>query len=391
MKNIDDILKQALTPSDDPEYRINQDILLKAKKEEYPMKKSIWKTAAAVALPAAAVLVIGSVSIYAARKFLQPEHVAEQMSDSKLTAAFQSEDAVLINETQSYGGYDATLLGTVSGKSLTEYETTCEDGLHDDRTYAVVAIARADGAAMPSVSDDLYGKQSFFVSPLIQGLNPAQYNAFTFRGGFFEIEENGVLYRIAECDNVEIFADRDIYLCVSDSMSYNIDAYAYDEQTGEISRKEDYEGLNALFRLPLDASKADPEAAAEYMKQIDEAFDEPETETELSKEETEITAFIQQLAPENIDEYASPVESARQTIAPDENGTVRYSYELENGAGGSGSMSVADLFPDKTPGITKISGSSHSGTLDSLLVYTFTLNEDGTVTFCAYAPKTKIP
>lgn len=278
MKNIDDILKQALTPTDEPDFWLNQNILSKAK-EAKPMKKHTYKTAAAIACSAAVVLGIGSVSIYAARKFLQPEHVAKQANDSKLTEAFKSDGAVMINETQSYGGYDATLLGIVSGKSLSEYEITDEDGIHDDRTYAVVAIEKSDQEPMPSISDDSYGEQSFFVSPLIQGLNPAWYNAFTFQGGYTEIEEDGILYRIAECDNIEIFADREIYMCVSDSMSYNNEAFVYDEASGKISRNENYDGLNALFHLPLDRSKADPDAAAEYIKKIDEgAFDDPETE-----------------------------------------------------------------------------------------------------------------
>ena len=46
----------------------------------------------------------------------------------------------------------------------------------------------------------------------------------------------------------------------------NEDAYIFDQKTGEISRSEDYGGVNALFELPLDPALADTEAAEEYLE-----------------------------------------------------------------------------------------------------------------------------
>ncbi|MCI9426943.1 MAG: hypothetical protein HFI81_04210 [Eubacterium sp.] len=386
MKNIDNLLKQALTPTDEPDIRLKQTLLSKAK-EDYAMKRKKFK-AAAVAASVAVALGIGSVSIYAARKFLLPEHVTQEINDSKLTAAFQSEDAITINESQTYGGYRVTLMGIVSGKAITEYEMTGNDGVHDDRTYAVVSIERSDQTPMPSTSDDSYGEQSFFTSFLIQGLNPALYNAFTFGGGYVEIEENGVLYRLTECDNIEIFADREIYMCVSDGWSYNSDAYSYDETSGVISRNETYDGLNALFTLSLDASKADPAAAEEYIKKIDNGtFDQTETEIELNGEEKEVSEFINKLTPENLNEYAVPIEDSKQTLTPDKDGVLSYEYNLENGTGGSGTVNLKDLFPDQIAGTCNISDASSEGTVESIVITTFTLNEDGTVTLLLYVPK----
>lgn len=119
---------------------------------------------------------------------------------------------------------------------------------------------------MPDISEDAYGELEFLVTPFIRGYNPVTYNAFAFGGGYTDTVINGVLYRIMECDNMEKFADRDLYLGVLDSTFYRKDAYYYDEASGEISRSESYEGLNALFQLPLDESKADPEAAKIYME-----------------------------------------------------------------------------------------------------------------------------
>ena len=178
MKNIDDILKQALTPTEKPDFWVNQNILSKAK-GAHQMKQKKLKTMAAAALSAALILGIGSLTIYAARKFLLPEHIAEEIKDPKLAAAFKSKDAVSINETQSYGGYDVTLMGMVSGKSISEFLVSDGNEVHDDRTYAVMAIEKSDMSPMPSTSDDSYS--AFFASPLIEGLNPAFYNAFTFQ------------------------------------------------------------------------------------------------------------------------------------------------------------------------------------------------------------------
>ena len=67
MKNIDDILKQALTPKKVPDFGLNQNILSQIK-EATPMKKRTNKKFAVVAASCALTLGIGSISIYAAWK-----------------------------------------------------------------------------------------------------------------------------------------------------------------------------------------------------------------------------------------------------------------------------------------------------------------------------------
>ena len=258
---LDDMLKDALAPSENPDFWLNQRILSKAKERETMAveKRRRLGRIPAVVLSAAVVLGLGSVTAYAAWRYLAPEQVAKEYGDEKLAKAFQSSDAVRINETQTGGGYQVTLLGLVSGKDIADFLTSEEGSVGAGETYCVTAIERTDGTPMPDTSSDDYGEEAFFVSPLIKGYNPLEYNAMTMGGGYSEFVEDGVCYRIAECDNVEIFADQGLYLCVSDSIFYEASAYNYDEQTGEISRNENYEGLNALFTLPIDPKKADPD------------------------------------------------------------------------------------------------------------------------------------
>lgn len=110
----------------------------------------------------------------------------------------------------------------------------------------------------------------FLVSPYIEGLDPQWFNIFSFcGGGYSAFVENGIQYRLVHMANVEPFADRTIYLGVSDGVFYNQDAYRFDERSGKISRNEDYTGLNAFFILPIDPQKSDAQKAKELLYKAD--------------------------------------------------------------------------------------------------------------------------
>ena len=112
---------------------------------------------------------------------------------------------------------------------------------------------------------------------------------------------------------------------------------------------------------------------------------EEETENLISDD---IEKFMEKLTPENIDTYAYPIESTRQTVKPDAEDLLYISYELEGGAGSEGFVSMETIFPERKVGMSKVFDYSCSGDeVESLLIDTYTLNEDGTVTFVAYAPK----
>jgi len=265
-KEFDELVKRALSPKDEPDFWLNQNILNRTK-EQKTMMKSKKKLSVAV-LVAILVLCLGSVTVYAAWKYLSASQVSQSMEDRKLAAAFTGRQAVTINETQCYGGYRVTMLSIISGKNLSEHPSFSNGSILSDRTYAVVAIEYANGMPMPDVTEEAYLNLELFASPLIAGYNPVHYNLASMNGNHTTITEDGVLYRMLECDNVELFADNQIYLCVTDSIFYNREAYNYDEKTGKITRNESYRGLNALFSIPLDASKANPKKAAEYIESM---------------------------------------------------------------------------------------------------------------------------
>lgn len=391
--DMDELLRNALSCKEEPDYWLNQKIIRKIQeKEREDMSKGSRKIKVpAAALLAAAVLFVGSVTGYAAWKYLTPGQVAETAEDKGLAAAFQSEDAVAINEVQEYGNYRITLLGIVSGKNLSQY--TMEDGagnILDDRTYVVTAIENVDGTPRPDTSEDSYGEDAFFVSPLIQGLNPAVYNSVTMDGGYSEIVENGIQYRIAECDNVEKFADRQVYLCVNDGSFYNNDAYSYDEQSGNISRNEGYQGVNALFTLPLDKSRADKDAAEEYIKNKENEWNGSKEAEEAESQDMEENDITDQAAKEvenwKLEDFEKNTELVKELeIAPNKEGDFEYKYEIgEDGSGSEGTIWKETLSELDEGNMAKTRTIMSGSGENTAYVETYTLKEDGSLLLRVY-------
>lgn len=389
-KDMDRILKQALAPEEEPDWWLNQNIINRAE-EMTQMKLRKKSRVPAAILAASFTLIVSSAAVFAAVRYLGPVQVAQELEDTKLMEAFQGKDAVLVNETQEYGGYLVTLLGAVSGKNISQFLSRDNQGqVEENRFYAAVAIEHADGTPMPDTSDSSYGEEAFYVSPYIKGLEPWNYGLMNMGGGYSEFVQDGIQYRLLDMENIDIFADRGIYIGVSMGTFYDHDAYLFDETTGEITRNEAYDKVNALFTLPLDPAKGDREAAEAFLKAMEEEEDTP---IESTEEDQVVEDWIEQLEKElQAGEIVSAerVESTVQICKPDADGTIFYEYSLENGGGGSGTQSIEFLFPDKKAGTMALAGYScgeNETGLDYAEADIMTLNEDGTVTFAVYMKK----
>ena len=177
------------------------------------------------------------------------------------------------------------------------------------------------------------------------------------------------------------FADRGIYIGVSESMAYDNHAYSYDESSGELNRNESYQGVNALFVLTIDPAKADPEKAAAIIDSMDDF--EPGGE-EMSVY-SEADRWVNSITPANVDEKAVPVESSRKTMSIEELYVQEYgSYPDEL------ADSIKDIVMEayfwNGQGMSELM-TRHATTWDDTWVDTFTLNADGTVTYLRYVPK----
>ncbi len=445
-RELDDILKQALSPDFTPDALLNQRIIHQGKEtlkmntnmDTSARRKPRLRARAAVAAAICCVLVIGSVSTYAAWRLLSAGEVAEKYGDLKLAEAFTGEDAVLVNESQTYGSYRITLLGAVSGEDISDYLNHGSNktfylsssgqylALEDDRLYTVVAIEHADGTPMPATSDDAYDDEAFFVSPYVKGLNPREYNSLTLRGSYSALVIEGVQYRILETTSVELFADRGVYVGVNDGTFFANDAFLYDEATGEITRNESYPGLNALFTLPLNPAHADPAAAQAWLDAFDQSnqdapfegmtysatasvsgsgIDGQPTQETVSVYGIDISAFqnwVNQMSPDGtlvdqaaLQELCAAIPQTIQTCPVTDN-EFSYSWDLNGLGASSGTIRMDCVFPEgSAPGTMVFIGrnfslgedESEEDMLSSAKLETALLNEDGTVTVAVYVPK----
>lgn len=352
MKDMDELLKQNLLSDCVPDESLNASILEKAK-ETQTMKHKTFRSGAAAAA-AIAILAVGSVSAYAAYRYLTPSQVADEITDGgALAKAFESKDAVLVNETQKTAGYDITLMGLVSGKDLMPVAPEDSlDSISKEKTYAVLAIAKEDGLPMPGMQDNDY--QIFCASALVKGKSFMDVNNGTLNAGAYAFEQDGVQYQILECDNLEIFANIGVYVGVVESFGQESHAFTMDKETGEYRVNESYDGMKALFTIPLDKSKADDAAAEKFFQEI-----EAEDAQEFLKQHAEVYF--------------------RETYTLNENEGLC----VQTNAGEA--EYDKDTLP-KEAGVETVSAFSSDGTLAGTFGDSITKNEDGTYTYTVYRP-----
>ena len=296
-------------------------------------KRSYRQRSKVVAAVVCTVILLGSGSVYAANHYLNPSQIVDEISaDSALSKAFADKDAITINETQTSNGYNITLLGLVSGEKLGLYvpdETKKE--VSDKHSYAALAISKSDGSKMSN--------SNFCVSPLINGEAFTDVNAATLNVGLSWFEKDGVIYELIECDNLEIFADRGVYLSLVDDFGDEVAAFRMDEATGKYHKVKDYAGTSALFTLPLDKDKADTMAADKFLVSLRREADS-ETDGEraavgvavgdasdeaISYINEKAQALVDSITEDNLKEYfvldeSRPIFTAR----PDEKGWIDF-------------------------------------------------------------------
>lgn len=355
---IDLLLKQVLSPKIEPSEALNQIIINQLKNKG--KLKAVYKKRLALTFIVVVLILIMSITAFAVWQLLTPEQVADHFDDRPLAHAFEGENAIEINKSVISSGYNFTLLGIVSGEGLSSIQSSVQD-VHPDRTYAVVSIAKQDGGLMPSIQDEGYGKIRFFISPLVKGQRPWQVNIASMNGGYRECVIDGIMYRLIECDGVEIFADRGLYLCINTGSLYDTEAFNYDDKTGEIRINSDYKGINVLFDLPLDLKKADYDKAERYLEELLESevgsTANEETSTDIRKE-LENGVVI----PESIKE-----------VTYDKNGMACYEYE-----GSKVVFSVKHQFKEGEIGVWK--DSAVFGSDERRVLIQFKKDADGVIT-----------
>jgi hypothetical protein len=211
---------------------------------------------ASVLAAVAAAVALSGIGVYAAFTYLSPADVANELNYPELAKQFEVQSSFTdgINDSGGAGAggtsadgagaaataaepksitsgdYTFTFLGVTSGADLTVMREDADEA----RTYAVVAIENADGT--PFDKETYYDSStmhSFFVSPLIPGSEPWKGGAIVqLGGGATERIIDGKIYRLIDCDNIEIFAKTGVSLAVSTGAFYNTEAFDYNAETG---------------------------------------------------------------------------------------------------------------------------------------------------------------
>lgn len=234
------------------------------------------------AVTIAAAVALFTVSAYAASRWLSPAQVADLHGDPALAQAFESDDAVKLNQTAETGDLAVTLAGLVSGENLSRWTSQADQA----RTYAVMILESLNGT--PLNRDD-FPLIDYTLTPLVAGFTPWSVNSWTLNAGASLLEQDGVLYYLLDVQSIEMFADHTVYLAFYQGTVPNRDTFTMAED-GTISFAENFEGPHAMFTLPLDQSKADPAAVEQFMD--DSGFDrawfttvEPDDGTEYDVQE----------------------------------------------------------------------------------------------------------
>ena len=240
------------------------------------VKKTSLLVAAAVALLA--------VTVSAAVLWLTPAQVADRVEEPLLAEAFQGEDAIVLYESLTAGDYQITLAGMVSGEDLS-VPTDYNGEIINDRTYAVFRVARADGAPLTDYPNLSY-------SPLVDGYHVRCVNAWTLGTTTQQFIEDGVIYCLFDCRNLEMFADHPVRFAIYEGGVPNTDLFSMAED-GTISLRESVVG--ALFTLPLDARTADPDAARDFVESTGIPW-EPMTDAQLAAQEADEDLEVEKFA-----------------------------------------------------------------------------------------------
>lgn len=409
MSKIDDLLKKELQADFVPSDELNNSILRKAK-ETHSMKRNSLKSSVVAAAAVVGIITVGSVSVYAAYHYLTPSQVADELMENKsLSKAFESSDAIMVNETKLTAGYQVTLLGIVTGKDLVPAIQDVENSqmVNQGKTYAVVAIENADKSPMPESTENAY--KTFCISPLIHGQSWMDVNNGTISVGVSSFVQDGIQYELLECDNLEIFAGVGVSLGVVSNFGEEMSAFQYDTATGLYSVNPEYQGINALFDLPLDTSKADDKAVEEYLQGLQEQESEPDEEEENVSEAEEWMEQMHEAGNSTLSSWdfvktnAKQLEEYTQVVTPDEEGYITYGYDSDGDEAGadyegmegyatydsesntnSGKMYVGDWKYEA--GVEAVIGSQSDGTMEGTVAESLTKEKDGTFRLKRYAP-----
>lgn len=310
MKNKSDKFESMLEETFFEKESLSEDLVNKTRIKLHNKENETMKSNHHSPLKWVAAIIIGllltGITAFASWQLLTPSKLVNEFDDlEKLAMAFESEDAIYINETIISDGYIFTLISIVTGEYLTDFSVYINDvAVQNDRTYAVLTIKQEDGTPMNESTS------SFFSSPYVHGVHPFHLNIHILGGGHQEVIIDGILYRVIDMYNIEIFANHGVYIGINSGNLFSHSAFNFDETTGVISVNPDFNGSSVLFRLPLDPALADDvraQAVFDDVIPITTGDEEIEDDEELANSSFELDChvefeYLKNLTHEQLDE-----------------------------------------------------------------------------------------
>lgn len=243
---------EKVTFSEDFEIRTAELMKQKAEtKAGKPARKGKVLRTVAVAVAAAAIL---SVTAFGVSYLLSADEVADYLGENEIAQMFK--DSETEPEKVSNGVYDVAFLGKTTGSTFSMTEGF--EG-EETKTYAVIAISRTDGTLL-KLSEGM----PVMAVPVIEGCMPFRTMAI-LNCGASGLERDGVLYYLFDYENLEVFADRRVSLAVFEGSAFPTADILTTDEKGNIIYADGYSGIKGIFDLPMDESKADPEAAEKML------------------------------------------------------------------------------------------------------------------------------
>lgn len=198
------------------------------------------------------IIAIFSIAAFAVTNLLSAKDVAQKLGENYAADALAKKNDEVLSVTDK--GYTVSFLGQAEGEKLINV-----DGVDTNCSYLVVSVEKEDGSPLSLIDGNPLG-----MSVIIEGCPAWKINSWSLDSSASGYEENGVLYYLYECASLEIFANRSVFLAVYEGFVPNPGIITMNSD-GTFDFASEYSGFKAMFKLPLDPAKANPEVANEII------------------------------------------------------------------------------------------------------------------------------
>ena len=248
-------------------------LILAAHAPEYQKGRKRMKSKKIIKIVAvaAALILLFSVGAGAAYRFFLPNWIGEELGipSDNLIRIVETENAPegtlsINNKSVETAGYTVTFEAIAEGSRMrTSFlqnlqGANSEAPVSETHTYAIFTIVRADGQHV-MYNGDMDGSHIGYGIGLKGYVpNPSSFEQHDYY--CYEDEASNVLYMVCDITAALPLADRSLRIAVINYFVPTLEYLALDEN-GELCLADGYQGLGAVFDLPLDPALADPAAA----------------------------------------------------------------------------------------------------------------------------------